>query len=79
MIDSRTKLGRSTPKLILLVLVQIFQHLLEKSVSEKASHHWSVVECRREVNFIEKISSNKRSKYTRRDKSYHTLINKNLL
>ena len=48
MIDSMRKLDRSTPKLILLVLIQIFQHLLEESVSEKASHHWSVVKCRRE-------------------------------
>ena len=48
MIDSKRKVDRSTPKLIFLVLIQIFQHLLEESVSEKASHPWSVVECRRE-------------------------------
>ena len=54
MIDSMRKLDRSTPKLILLVLIQIFQHLLEESVSEKASHHWSVVECRRESQLYSK-------------------------
>ena len=82
MIDSLTKLGRSAPKLILLALVQTFQHLLEESVLllvRKQPIIGLLLNAVVKVNFIEKTSSNKRSKYTRHDKSYHKLIYKNLL
>lgn len=52
MIDSMTKLGRSTPNFILFSGVDTNFSTPVRGicsiVSEKASHHWSVVECRRE-------------------------------
>ena len=64
MIDSLTKLGRSAPKLILLALVQTFQHLLEESVLllvRKQPIIGLLLNAVVKVNFIEKTSSNKRS------------------
>ena len=52
MIDSLTKLGRSTPELILLSGVGTNFSTPVRGMcsllSDKTSHHWSVVECRRE-------------------------------
>ena len=52
MIDSMTKLDRSTPNFILFSGVDTNFSTPVRGicsiVSEKASHHWSVVECRRE-------------------------------
>ena len=52
MIDSMTKLGRSTPNFILFSGVDTNFSTPVRGicsiVSEKTSHHWSVVECRRE-------------------------------
>ena len=51
-IDSLTKLGCSTPKLILLSGVGTNFSTPVRGicsiVSEKTSHYWSVVKCRRE-------------------------------
>ena len=52
MIDSMTKFGRSTPNFILFSGVDTNFSTPVRGicsiVNEKTSHHWSVVECRRE-------------------------------
>ena len=50
-IDSMTKLGRSTPIILFSGVDTNFLTPVRgicSIVSEKTSHHWSVVECRRE-------------------------------